>query len=326
MEHREIFLKFKTFLEPYYKAMTTASGLTDEEARLCVTYAIVTHLDFDRIPALVFRGALGTGKSEALEQLAKMCNEPKEIKSHTRASLRDALNNCKTAIIDEADNIDEALIRDRFAKSAGIVHYKKLIRRGIWQDMTAITFGASILTRRIPIADTALRSRCIIIETKNKEGDYHQTDIDNREFKQIVSMINLPNTVASDRVYETWEAVFAVAYAIRDTGLIVYFTEEMEKGKRNLNDNQEYDATAACLGALVGLATDSFGNTITEPKWIHLNEIRNAINEHFCLKLRVNQAAEIFTNEGFAVKTMRGFPAVRAMPDCVEAMVKNSGE
>jgi len=327
MEAKEIFLRYNKLLEPYYKAMTTASGITDEQARLCVAYAIVTHHDFDQIPVLLFRGALATGKSEAMKQLAKICKEPKEIYANTTPALRDAFNRCQTAIIDEADSIDESLIRDRYSRETGVREYKRLGRGNKWETVTAEIFGATILTRRDPIADTALRSRCIVIETKQREGNFHQSDVSYEEFKQIAEQVKLcKEDWISDRIHDTWKPILEVSFGIEDLILAAYASTEMQREMRNLRDGQEYDATAACMGAIVGLMIDQVGNPINEAKWIHFNKIRDAIDEHFCLKLRVNQAAEIFRNEGFEVKTMRGFPAVKAVPERIEEIAKSYGD
>lgn len=305
MIDKDVFIKFNTLLEPYYKAMETASGITNAQARLCVAYAIVTHLDFDEIPILLFRGALATGKSEALKQLGKICKGHEVITAKTEAALRDALSDCRTAIIDEGDDIPEALIRDRYAKATGKVMHKRLVRHH-WQDAIAKTFGATVLARRLPIADTALRSRCIIIETKARDGDYHQSEVDYGEFQKIAAMIEPDKRETADRVHDTWKPILQVAFGIKDVILAEYAIKEMRKELRNLTDGQNYDPTTSCLDALKGLSEGKEG------KLILLNELRNAVGEHFSLKLKVNQIAVIYRDEGFEISKLHGFPAVRA--------------
>lgn len=302
----DTFEEFNTLLEPYYKAMETASGITPAQARLCIAYAIVTHKEeFDHIPVLLFRGAPGTGKTEALIQLAKICKGHEAITAKTMAALRDALSLCRTAIIDEADDIPESLIRDRYAKSTGTVMYKRLVRKQ-WQDTIAETFGATVLAKRLPVADTALRSRCIIIETKPRDGDYHQMEVDYGEFQKIAKLVVPEKRESGDRVHDTWKPILEVAFGIRDMILAEYAIGAMRKELLNLTDGQEYDSTAACLDALEGLSKGKKG------KLILLNELRDAVEKHFCLKLKVTQIADIYREEGFEVSKLHGFPAVKS--------------
>ncbi len=83
----------------YVPGLMGASGITKEQAKACLYYAIATFLLPDRInlmPLLVIMGPQGTGKWDLLEQMGKMVNEPKEISVQTKAALRDKLpNSCR---------------------------------------------------------------------------------------------------------------------------------------------------------------------------------------------------------------------------------------
>ncbi len=68
-------------LAPHISAMLGASGLNEQQAKTCVFYALATHhIDkFEKFPILVFQGGADTGKSSAMAQAGKMCQNPKEV-------------------------------------------------------------------------------------------------------------------------------------------------------------------------------------------------------------------------------------------------------
>jgi len=331
---KEVFLKFDKLLEPYREALKTASGLTDEQARLLIVYAIATHKDFDPIPILDFNAGFGMGKSSTMKQLSKICKGSKEISAETKPGLRDELNNCRTALIDEADKKlekSEGLIRDRWSKSTGKVTYKD-IPHGRWQSIEVNTFGATVLATREPLSDIALRSRCIVVKMEYLPGNYHPVDVDYEEFVRIADMITPKEIGSRGRMQDTWKPIMSIAFAIQDVILTGWCLGEMAKEQKVFNENQEFDLTEACISVLDGLARDNFGNRVKKPVHIHLNEVSQALVDHFSLHQKPIQIKEVYVQQGYKVTKYQGFPAVLVDPSTLPAeepddiQINKSGE
>lgn len=62
------------------------------------------------------------------------------------------------------------------------------------------------------------------------------------------------------------------------------------------------------------LARDPLGKRIEQPQSYPLNEVQKMIGEHFGLKLKINQVGDILRERGFDVKTVKGYPSVKADP------------
>ncbi len=71
---------YNTFPQVYpaVMALQTASGLTNEAAKTCVYYAVGTYglEQLQLYPILLFQGATGTGKSDAMKVLAQLVYKP----------------------------------------------------------------------------------------------------------------------------------------------------------------------------------------------------------------------------------------------------------
>ncbi len=105
-------------LEPYIEVLTGASGITEEQARICVLYALCTHRDdLDSMPILPIMGMTGTGKSWLLDQMQLLVKDPKIATATTYATMRDEMVGCRTYIIDEADKVSERLLLARSDKN-----------------------------------------------------------------------------------------------------------------------------------------------------------------------------------------------------------------
>ena len=108
----------------YVPAIMGASGITKDQAKTCLYYAVATYLipeTLKRMPLLVINGSQGTGKTSLLNQLRRVVNKPKKITAQTPATLRDSLNNALTALIDEGDKVDEDLLIKRYDKKTSLI-------------------------------------------------------------------------------------------------------------------------------------------------------------------------------------------------------------
>jgi len=313
---KKIFERYDLLLEPYREALKTASGLTDAQARLLVVYAIATHKDFDPIPILDFNAPFGWGKSSTMKQHSKICKGSKEISGETKPSLRDELNNCRTAFIDEADEKlekSEGIIRDRWSKSTGKVTYKD-IPHGRWQNIEVNTFGATVLATRKPLSDIALRSRCIVVKMEYLPGNYHPVDVDYEEFVRVVDMIKPKEIGSRGRMQDTWKPIMSIAFAIQDVILLDWCLGEMDKERKVFNENQEFDLTEACVGLLDALARDVLGVRVKKPTYIRLNKVSEALVDHFSLHQKPIQIKEVYVQQGYKVTKYQGLPAVLVDP------------
>jgi len=70
----------------YVPAIMGASGITKEQAKTCLYYAIATYFlpdELELMPILTIIGPHGTGKTALVKQLAKMVNSPKWVSGRT---------------------------------------------------------------------------------------------------------------------------------------------------------------------------------------------------------------------------------------------------
>ncbi len=157
-------------IEPFVRAMMGASALDEFSAAASVLFAISTHIDLPQYPILVYLGAKGTCKTEAMKRLMPMCKDSKLIEGSTFATQNRALVNTRTAFLDEADAIDSNsqltdLYTKRFLKSTGTIAVNVPVKGRAWEPERRNIFGATVMTKRAPIADVALRSRAVVLET-----------------------------------------------------------------------------------------------------------------------------------------------------------------
>ena len=92
-------------------ALMSVSGLTREQAKTCIYYAVMTYLldsypDDYLIPILCLQGNSGTGKSKAVQFMAKLVNQPAMLngRGKTFSEIASDLNGVTTAVIEEADS------------------------------------------------------------------------------------------------------------------------------------------------------------------------------------------------------------------------------
>jgi len=296
---------------PYVLAMTGASGLSENEAKLCVYYALASHFNFENIPILAFIGATGTGKSEAMKQLFPMV-KGKWIAAKTTAGLREDLKDVRVAFIDESDKVDEELLTLRFNKETGMVKTNKPQGAG-WQEVRENIFGATVLARRTPIADVALRSRCLIIKTKPKEGNYKRTpdkDLpDSGDLSKAVNWLKKQMNIeqaSSGRVNQTWNLLLEVAKY--DPDWLSWANEQIRLEQSNLKGGQGYEPQEAVLKALDALARNAFGKRDT--KSVRISDIKRFLWDEYELKMKGNQIMEMLGDLGFETKPISGYDSV----------------
>ena len=305
----------------YVKTITTASGLSEYQARTCVYYAVCTyHLEhLMKLPTLSFQGPAGTGKTSAMEQLRRIVKEPKPIQGRTYATVRDELTDAGTALIDEADRLDrlEELLTSRHSKENGTFTVNHSNSQGGYQPKKHNIFGATIVCRRVPFADVAFRSRAIVIPTRHKGGKYILTGVSGFGSKAMMTGLKIQDT--SDRVEDTWEPLLAVARSIEDNEWLEYAKKEIEKQTMLMRQSQGIEPQEALVYTLKALNRQGTAK-------IMISIIKQALKDNFDVSLKVGQVMDICSQMGFRVVRPQGYPQVEVVRGRVEELISQFEE
>lgn len=298
-------------------AIMGASGVTKEQAKTCLYYTIATYLlpdELDLMPILAIIGPIGTGKTDLLNQLAKMANEPKRVGGKTFAALRDKLGKTTTALFDDADDIDERILINRYSKVDSIIEHKVQVPMG-WITKKTNVFGATIITKRLPFHDSAITSRSIVIKTQHKPGNYKLTRFRNVHeiLRKKAEEIDLEKTEpTSHRVKNNWMPLQAIANYFEDDEWLEYSQKEIEGGVRVLKVGQSYEPEEALL--LVLKVKTNSAKLSTEIKYsrdVYIREIKGDLREHFDINFKIKEIEEYLQGLGFKTTRPDGYPKVR---------------
>lgn len=304
-------------------AIMKASGVSLNQAKTVAYYAVATFLEVDLMPVLIILGKAGTGKSSLMKQLAKLVNRPLWVNAKSSAALRTELSRIDifTALIEEGDKIDEELTTNRYSKETAQIAVRVQQEIG-WQNVNADIFGATIIHRRIPLSDVALRSRSIIIRTDYRPGDYEVQDIENDEVKRVAELVSeVPKT--SNRVDDTWGPLIAVGEAIGDEEWLAYAKGQIERDKKSLVAGQSYEPEKALVFVLRALMLPSLSVVIP----VLVSAIKKQLRSEFDLPLKAYQIEEMCITLGFKVSYPSGYPTVQSNLELVkDLIVKHSIE
>lgn len=182
----------------YANAITSACGLDPNQAKTVVYWAIVTHAmdKLNIMPILVIQGAHGTGKSDLLELLGQICYSPIPINGKvSKAELRDSLKLNTTALIEEADGVDERLLLMRYSRRTSGTSVKRGSASQDWTREQLDLFGATVLHRRPPFRDPAVDSRSITIKTTYRQGNYTMPTLNAADLASIASSVDWSNRI-----------------------------------------------------------------------------------------------------------------------------------
>jgi hypothetical protein len=309
----------------YVPAIMGASGITKEQAKTCLYYAVATHLlpdELDRMPILAVIGPLGTGKSDLLTQLSTMVNEPKVIAAESIPTLRDNLHKTVTAIIDEGDDVYEKYLIQRYDKETSNITYKRNYGGSFWKTVRANIFGATIIARRTPFRDAATTSRSITIKTLDNPGDYRIKYFRTASSKisDIASEVSLEEET-SERIRNNWMPLRAVAEYIEDTEWLDYSNEEIKKDTRVLRGSQNYEPEKALLIVIRENMTDEDFSASND---VELSKIRNELKTVFDIHMKNAQIEAMCRNFRFLIKVHRGYPRVKANVELLKRLLKES--
>ena len=304
-------------------AIMGASGITEEQARTCLYYAIATYFlpdELELMPILAIIGPIGTGKTDLLEQLRKMVNGPRLIKARTYPTLRDKFGKTTTALLDDADKIDEEILIHRYSKIGSVIDHKVDISPRIdvskWRDKKTDVFGATIITKRVPFKDSAVTSRSIIIKTKYVRGKYKIKGFRNAHevLSKIAEKIDLEEMgkTTSHRTKNNWMPLRAIARYFKDDEWLEYSKKEVKGSTRVLKVGQSYEPEEALLRVLKEKMKEAMTSTGTLfYKTVLLSTMKDDLLKQFDVRLTNIQIHEILSELGFQVVSHSGYPKVK---------------
>lgn len=292
-------------------AITLSCGLDLNQAKTVVYWAIATHaLDKLAIMAiLVISGPYSTGKSILINLIEQICSQPRLLDGEmSKAELRDKLEVNTTALIEEADKVDEQLILKRYARQTSGTSVKRGSGSLGWTSKEMRLFGGTVLHRRIPFKDPAIDSRSIAIRTTYKPGNYVTVKIDGSDLATIAANIDWSKKVPviqslDGRAVDTWMPLFQAAVACNDTEWIAYGIGEVMKTITNLKEGQGYEPNQVVVSKLIALAYEE--SPVHFKGRIALRAIEKGLKDDG-VSLTSWQVGKILRELGFEVKTVGG--------------------
>lgn len=310
----------------YAEILSNASGITENQAKTCLYYAVATYLIPDYlnlIAILAAIGPMGTGKTTLLEQLSRMVNKPKYIGAQTKATLRDELAGTTTAIIDEGDKTYERHLQHRYAKETSEIVHNVAKKDRTWRRVQSDIFGATIIARRTPFEDPATRSRAIVIHTRFREGMYQLSEVNTEDLEKMASSANLMEGT-SHRIHDNWRVLRAVAKAQNDKEWLKYSRKEIRKDVKAMMTGQGFEPEEAVLVALKEHMIEvKEANKVFISDDPLISNLKSDLKQHFDLNLKSYQIKEICIELGFKVVTTNNYPKVRTDIELLRKLLKD---
>jgi hypothetical protein len=283
-----------------------------------VYYAIATYYikQFRTFPILLLRGNKGTGKSAALEQVSKMLDYVELIGGKREAAVRDKLGDTPVAIIDEGDDVEslEKLLTWRYSRTTGQIEVNRAQIRSRWKLTPIDIFGATIVGKRRPFADAALRSRTIEVVTKKKIGAYQIVER-LAPLQKIADDLKVEFRATSERVMNNWEPLLAVARAVGDSDWRKYAEKQIDMARRGQSLDNAVEPTDAVIYALKAISGGNSGR-------VRLNEVKRTLEEEFDIKLVAGEIMTVCLEKGIKVVKPQGYPQAEVDPEQIERLIK----
>lgn len=295
----------------YAIAITSACGLDINQAKTVVYWAIATHAleKLAIMPILVISGSYSTGKSILISLIQQICHEPRPLDGEmSKAELRDKLELNTTALIEEADKVDEQLILKRYARQTSGTSVKRGSASQGWTSKEMKLFGGTVLHRRIPFKDPAIDSRSIAIKTTYKPGNYVTVTLNSSDLATIAVKVDWSKKVPAiqsldGRAVDTWMPLFQAAVACNDTDWIAYGIGEVMKTIQNLKEGQGYEPSQVVVSKLIALAYEEPTNRFKDR--VALKAIEKGLKDDG-ISLTSWQVGKILRELSFEVKTIGG--------------------
>ncbi len=289
----------------------SASGLDNNQVRTVILYAIATYglAKLEKFPVLVFQGPAGTGKTTLLGIMRAISCNPSDIIDGkvSKSVLRDSLKYETTALVDEADEIAEEYLVNRFSRESSIVAVNKPSPWG-WQQQKLNLFGGTAMHRRKPFKDHAILSRSIVLRTKNKKGGAEPFKAENFEpyasvlqtLAEIVDWEHVKERGGS-RTADSWAPLLEVDATLEGEWTNSYATGAMAKAEENLETGQGEEPSQAVFLVLLSLAMSEDGAV---EERVLLSDITENLAEE--LGLGSWQVGSLLRDLGFPMKKAGG--------------------
>jgi energy-coupling factor transporter ATP-binding protein EcfA2 len=320
MNHTVCVQTAKQRVDTLVAVLRKASGINTNQAKTCLYYAAATYLQADLLPILVIIGKAGTGKSSLMKQLKGLVNKPHWTNAKTSAALRTELSKREyfTVFIEEGDKVDEDLLASRYDTETAKIAVRIEGENG-WRNTDLNIFGATVIHRRVPLSDLALRSRAIFIPTDYHPGNYEIQNVDRKQVREIARLVGeVPKT--SHRVENTWEPLIAVAEAVRDEEWLKYAQEQISQDKQALVTGQTFEPDKALIYTIRALMIKEIGGvTVAEP--VLLRKIKDEMRYNYDLNLKVQQIDQMCTKLGFEVTYPQGYPTVNPNLELIKNLI-----
>lgn len=301
----------------YTAILTGASGLTQEQASICIYYLLAAcHLDtFSIFPILALQGPAGTGKTAAMEQMASLV-KGKVVDGRTEATIRDGLNSVPLAFIDEADSVLmlEDILTRRYSRETSGQTVNRITSFGHYRPDKLNLFGATVLCRRRPFRDVAMRSRAIVIRTIPKPGRYYvQKEYDLLPLAQKIKPHNDLETC--NRVMDTWKPLLVMAKSLGDEEWLAFADKQIKRENRQLELNQSIEPSHAFVYALKI-------HSQNECERVKLSTLRDTLKQEFDLRLTISQLLDLAQGLELPVLRPHGYFQIRMDKSLVDCLLK----
>jgi len=278
-----------------------ATGLTDNEAKTVVYWAIATHgLNvFDCFPLLLVHGQPATGKSTILKLIGQLTNA-KFISTTTSAEFRDLLRRHPVVIIEEADHVNEGLLLNRYSRQTAQVDIKQPTGRGDFISESWKYFGATGMHRRYPLEDLALQSRTITIHTKKKDRTFNALSIGDMkaECRKLWDQAweNRIDYNPLSRTAINWRPLVIIAMHLEDYEFMAYAAQQQQLAEKLLNEDGEFEPEQMLTDTLYDLTHE------LSKKNVYLIDIVNHLNEIYRWKTTPKRVAKLLRSMGYVIK------------------------
>ena len=297
-------------LRPYEDAIRLANpGIDQMQARTIVYWGFSTYYDFDPKPILLIYKSFGCGKSDLLAAIKPMVDGGEWIEGDTFATIRNQLNRCKTAFIDEKDWIPEKLLNMRFKRSNSGMLINRAMQGVIFTQESLNINGWTVVAARKPFKDVALMSRCLVISPRFVENpDSRVTDAGS--LRPIVDLLGQVEQLPTEgRAMQVWRPMAAIAHRFNDLGWISYAGIHLTSDMEEQDLGREYEPEEAVVGALEICKNHS--NDILYEHWIKISDIKKTANTEYEMNLKPQQVVTILHRRGHEVSTIDGYKVVR---------------
>lgn len=302
-----------SLLRPYEDALKLANpGISQMQARTIVYWALATYYDIDPKPLLLLLKSFGCGKTDLLETLLPMVNDGRWIEGSSYAVIRDELDGCKTAFLDEREDegvtIPEGFLTKRFKKANSNISVNRARGSAVFTRETLNINGWTAIARRKRFSSVALMSRCLIIEPDFiPSPDARVTNMGS--LQSIVDELGGVEQLPSEgRTMQIWRPLAAIANKFHDGEWIHYAINTFCSDVEEQGLTRQYEPEEAVIGALEICKNNA---TRLYDHWIKISDVKRTATAEYEMSLKPDQVAAMLHRQGHRVSIIDGFPVVR---------------